>query len=207
MSDDTPRLAPIAKGQWDDDGLAACRTPYPKEGADRFRATAPEAARIPNVLATMMHHPALSAPFLVFNRVLLEKPALGHRLRELMVLRVAWRTRSLYEWVQHCRFAHRYSVTREDIDAITRDTHAATWTPLEIDLVAATDQLLDHYRIEDETWTRLAKQLDERQLFDVSFTVGTYTCLAMAFNSMGLQLDPELHELETIPFPESEDSQ
>jgi len=203
MSDDTPRLAPIPKEQWDDDVRAAFRTAYPKEVADRFLSTAPEAARIPNVLATMMHHPALSAPFLVFNRVLLEKPALGHRLRELMVLRVAWRTRSLYEWVQHVRFAHRYSVTPEDIHAIAHDTHAPAWTPLEIDLVAATDQLLDRYRIDDDTWARLAKHLDERQLFEVSFTVGTYTCLAMAFNSMGLQLDPELHSINIIPFPKS----
>src|SRR5512145_2383958 len=121
----------------------------------------------------MMHHPALSGPLLLYNRVLLEKPALGHRLRELMVLRVAWRTRSSYEWVQHTRMAERWSVTPEDIEAIARDARCPAWTALEIDLIAATDQLLDRHRVDDETWARLAKQLDERQLVEVVFTVGT----------------------------------
>ncbi|TMA30426.1 MAG: hypothetical protein E6J87_18300 [Deltaproteobacteria bacterium] len=99
----------------------------------------------------------------------------------------------------------RSSITREDIDAIAHGTRAETWTPLEADLLAATDQLLDHHRVDDDTWARLAEQLDERQLVEVVFVVGTHTCLAMAFNSFGLQLDPELEGLETIPFPSAED--
>jgi 4-carboxymuconolactone decarboxylase len=202
---DTPRLAPLPKELWGDEVRAALRTAYPKNVADRFLADGPDAGHVPNVLSTMMHHPALAAPFLVYNRVLLEKPTLGHRLRELMVLRVAWRTRSSYEWVQHVRMAERWSVTAQDIEAITRGTRAEAWSQLETDLVAATDQLLDRHRIDDETWARLAEHLDPRQLFEVVFVVGTYTCLAMAFNSFGLQLDPELHSIATIPFPESKE--
>lgn len=208
MSDaDAPRLAPLPKERWNEEVGSALRAAFPREVADRFLSSAPDAVRVPNVLTTLMHHPALAGPFLVYNNVLLQKPALGHRLRELMVLRVAWRTRSLYEWVQHThsRMAERSSVTREDIEAIARGTRAETWTPLEVDLLAATDQLLDHYRVDDDTWARLAKQLDERQLIEVLFVVGTYTGLAMAFNSFGLQLDPELHAVETIPFPASEE--
>jgi len=204
---DTPRLAPLPVERWGDDAHAALRAAFPKSVADRFLSAGSAAARVPNVLTTLMHHPALSGPFLVFNRVLLETPALGHRLRELIVLRVAWRTRSPYEWVQHTysRMTERSSITREDIDAIAHGTRAETWTPLEADLLAATDQLLDHHRVDDDTWARLAEQLDERQLVEVVFVVGTYTCLAMAFNSFGLQLDPELEGLETIPFPSAED--
>ena len=204
--DDAPRLAPLPVERWGEEVHAAFRAAYPKAVADRFLATGPDAIRVPNVLTTLMHHPALSAPFLVYNRVLLEKPTLGHRLRELMVLRVAWRTRSIYEWVQHStRLAESCGITPEDIDAITRGTPARSWTPLEADLVAATDQLLDRYRIDDDTWARLAEQLDERQLVEVVFVVGTYTCLAMAFNSFGLQLDPELDTTNAIPFPAAEE--
>jgi len=84
---------------------------------------------------------------------------------------------------------------------------AVTTTSLlsEADLLAATDQLIDHYRIDDDTWARLAEHLDERQLVEAMFVVGTYTCLAMAFNSFGLQIDPELDTSTTIPFPASEE--
>jgi len=205
VASDAARLAPLPKERWGDDVRAAFRAAYPTEVAERFLSDAPDAPRVPNVFTMLMHHPALAGPFLTYNRVLLEKPALGHRLRELMVLRVAWRTRSSYEWVQHVRFAHRYSVTPEDIAAIARGTPAETWTPLETDLVEATDQLIDRHRIDDATWARLAKHLDPRQLVEAVFVVGTYTCLGMVFNSLGLELDPELHAIETIPFPASEE--
>ena len=57
------------------------------------------------------------------------------------------------------------------------------------------DQLIDGYLVDDPTWKRLAEHLDERQLVEVVFTVGTYTALAMAFRSFGLELDPDLQEI------------
>ncbi len=114
---------------------------------------------------------------------------------------MAWRTRSPYEWAQHVRLAATIGVTPEEIDAIPhRD--AEVWEPLEADLLAATDQLVEHHRVDDETWARLAEHLEERELIEVVFVVGTYTCLAMAFNSFGLQLEPELHSLTPLPEPE-----
>jgi alkylhydroperoxidase family enzyme len=197
---DAPRLAPLALERWDDETHAAFRAAYPRI-ADRLLSGGP----LPNVLTTLMHHPALSGPFLSYNRVLLEKPTLGHRLRELMVLRIAWRTRQIYEWAQHVNLASRYSITPADIEAIVEGRRADAWTPLEADLVAATDQLLDRYRVDDDTWARLAAQLEPRQLVEVVFVVGTYTCLAMAFNSFGLQLDPGLDASKLIPFPAAEE--
>jgi alkylhydroperoxidase family enzyme len=63
---------------------------------------------------------------------------------------------------------------------------------LDGEVLRATDQLLDGYRIADETWDRLAKQLDKTSLIELIFVVGTYTSLAMVFNSLGVELDPEL---------------
>ena len=80
---------------------------------------------------------------------------------------------------------------------------ADVWSPLEAELLAATDQLLDHYRIDDDTWARSAEHLDERQLVEVVFVVGTYTCLAMVFNSVGLELDADLDASSIPPLPES----
>jgi 4-carboxymuconolactone decarboxylase len=201
-----PRLAPLPADRWDDDARAALQAGFGKEAADRFLSPGPDAARVPNALTTLMHHPVLAGPFLAYNSVLLFAPALEPRLRELMVLRVAWRTRSTYEWVQHVRLAQGCGVTPAEIDAIALGADAdATWSPLEADLLAATDELIDRFRIDDRTWARLAEHLDERQLVEVVFVAGTYTCLAMAFNSFGIELDPELRTLAAPPLPESED--
>jgi AhpD family alkylhydroperoxidase len=201
-----PRLAPLPVDRWDNDARAALQAGFGKEATDRFLSPGADAVPVPNALSTLMHHPGLAGPFLAFNRVLLFTPALEPRLRELMVLRVAWRTRSAYEWLQHVRLARGCGVTPDEIDAIARGADAdAPWSPLEAELLAATDELIDGYRIDDRTWARLAEHLHERQLVEVVFVVGTYTCLAMAFNSFGLELDPELRTLAAPPLPESED--
>jgi len=199
MTDETKqRLAPLPKERWDDDVREALHIGFPSAAA-RFLETGPDAVFVPNVLTTMMHHPALTGPFLVFNRKLLERPVIGHRLREIMVLRVAWRTQSAYEWAQHTHMAADLGITQEQIEAIARPDDVSSWTPLEAELLAATDQLLARHCIDDSTWARLADEFDERQLVEITFIVGTYTCLAMAFNSFGLQLDPGLEPLVPLP--------
>ena len=202
MTTSGPRIPPLPIEEWGDDEVAALRTAYGPAVVDRFFSDAPDTPPVPNALTTMMRHPALAGPFLTYNTVLLRASALEPRWRELMVLRVAWRTRSNYEWVQHVRLAPRYAITSAEIDAIARGAAASTWEPLEADLLAATDQLLDGYRIDDATWARLAEQLDERQLVEVAFVVGTYTCLAMVFNSIGLKVDPELDAVAAPPLPD-----
>jgi 4-carboxymuconolactone decarboxylase len=190
-----PRLAPIPPAEWSEEARAALTIAYPASVTDRLLSTEPGSMPMPNALATMMHHPALAGPFLVYNNVLLQTPALEPRARELVVLRVAWRTRSRYEWVQHLRLAPRVGITPEEINAVTVGAGGEGWTPLEADLLAATDELIDGYRVEDDTWARLAQLLDERQLVELVFVVGTYTALAMVFKSLGLELDPDLQEI------------
>ncbi len=203
MSGGGPRIPPLAASEWSDDAVAALRAGFGDQAAERLLSTAPSAPPMPNVLATLMRHPALTGPFLAYNNELLLAPSLEPRQRELMILRVAWRTRAHYEWVQHVRLATRVGITTEEVEAIARGADAGTWSPLEADLLAATDQLLDRYGIDDTTWHRLEQHLDERQLIEVAFVVGTYTCLAMAFNSLRLELDPELDAVAAPPLPGS----
>ncbi|OMB92306.1 hypothetical protein A5732_19245 [Mycobacterium colombiense] len=179
-----PRLAPLPNDQWGAEHVEALRDAFPDKAVAAFQ----QPGQAPNVLATMLHNPALAGPFNRFGNVLLQHPATGHRARELMLLRVAWRTRARYEWVHHVRLAERYGLTKDDVAAIAVG-FSESWAPLERDLVAATDELLDHYRIEADTWNRLAEALDERQLVELPLIVGTYACLAMAFNSWGLQVE------------------
>jgi alkylhydroperoxidase family enzyme len=197
-----PRLAPLPREQWTDDVVAAFRAGIPGAAADRFLSDGPDALRMPNALATMVHNPALAEPWLRYNDVLLRHASIDARLRELMILRVAWLTRSEYEWVQHVRLAPRYDITPGEIQAISRGASAGCWTPLETALLAATDQLMDGYRIDDATWKALAGELDERQLIEVVYVVGTYTCLAMVFKSLGVQLDPELRDVPAPALPQ-----
>jgi 4-carboxymuconolactone decarboxylase len=195
---DQPRVAPLPVERWGDDVLAildegrgSLLAPELREALDA-RDVERLSEILPNAITTMLHHPQLAGRFLAFTGVFLSDPALPARWRELLVLRVAWRTGSTYEWLQHVRISPRFGITSEEVDAVSRGAAAGTWSPVEADLLSATDQLIDRYYIDDATWSRLAAQLDERQLVELPFVVGIYVCQAMAYNSLHLQLDPSL---------------
>ena len=205
---DQPRLGPRPADRWDDDVRTAIRMAFANEGSDRFLVPGPEGVQLPNAVTTLLHHPRLAGPWLAYNGVLLFQGTLDPRLRELAILRVAWRTDADYEWRQHVRLARRLGLSDDEIAAVavapTADAVAAPWSPLEAAVLAAADELLARRRIDDDTWAALAGHLDERQLVELVFVVGTYTTLAMAFRTFGVPLDTDLHAITPVP-PRPED--
>jgi AhpD family alkylhydroperoxidase len=165
------RIPPLPYDEWDTEALASL---------------AP-GRRLPpsNVLGLFARHPELATAFLGYNRYLLGGGStLSPRTRELAILRVAWRRRCQYEWVQHVLIARKAGVTDEEIDAI----RAGEPTPI----TRAVDELEADSGLSDDTYRALAAELDDRQLMDLVFTVGTYGLLAMVLNTFEVELDPGL---------------
>jgi 4-carboxymuconolactone decarboxylase len=188
----TPRVPPLPRAEWGEDERTALARGFGPGAVERFTGEGSDAIPVPNAVGTLLRHPALAGPFLAYNSVLLRTPALDARHRELMILRVAARTGSDYEWAQHVRIATGVGVTEAEIAGVAGEVDETAWSGPEVDLLRATDELIDDHVVTDLTWTRLAEHLNERQLMELVFVVGTYTALAMAFNSFGLQLDDDL---------------
>jgi len=156
--------------------------PYEKWDTDALSVLAPGRKLPPsNVLGFLANHPDLARTFLTFSAYLLTSTTLPPRTRELAILRMAWRRRSRYEWAQHVRIARRAGVTDEEIDQVRAGTPTL--------LTTAVDELDENSCLSDATYQALAAELDNRQLMDLVFTVGTYALLAMAFNTFGVDLE------------------
>jgi len=69
-------------------------------------------------------------------------------------------------------------------------------------VLAATDQLVEHQRVDDDTWALLAQHFDGPQLLEVLFVAGTYVCFAMVCNSAGLQPDPAGERVDAPELPD-----
>ncbi len=192
MTSSQPRVPPLPLEQWDDDARAALAGAFPARVVARLLSSGADAMPMPNVLATLVRHAQLAGPFMAYNSVLLTSKVITPRLRELLVLRVAWLTGSTYEWAQHVRAAGPAGITQDEVLLIPKGALAEGWTSLERDLLAAADQLIQTYTVDDALWERLSEELDERQLIEFLFIVGTYAALAMVFNGVGLQLDDGL---------------
>jgi AhpD family alkylhydroperoxidase len=157
--------------------------PYAEWDTDALSVIAP-GRRLPpsNVLGLLAHHPGLARAFLTFNAHLLGASALPPRLRELAILRMAWRRRCRYEWAQHVAIARRAGVTDEEIAQVRAEASTL--------ISRAVDELDEGSCLSDQTYRALAAELDDRQLLDLVFTIGNYALLAMAFNTFGVELDP-----------------
>ena len=81
-----------------------------------------ESLRVPNVMGTMLRHPDLASAWFPYSAMLLRAGAIDDRLREIVILRVGWRTRAEYEWVQHVRLGRRHGLDDDDFAAIARVT-------------------------------------------------------------------------------------
>ena len=107
--------------------------------------------------------------------------------RELLILRVAWRTRSGYEWAQHSRMGADAGLTAAQIDAIARGACGRG-------VDAAGADPVDGGRRDDRRPRRrrrhlggLAAHFEPAEMFELLFLVGGYLCLAGVLNSIGLQ--------------------
>jgi 4-carboxymuconolactone decarboxylase len=183
---DPPRLAPLPFAEWDEETrttlLQFLRRP------ELYLSGAADAPPMPAVLELFALHLPLSASWLPFTEMLAGADAtLGELRRELLILRVAWRTRSGYEWAQHSRMGGAAGLTEDQIDAVVEGPAAAVWTPLERALLTAVDEMIDQRVIGAATWAALAAEFEPAELFELLFVIGGYLCLATVLNSVGLQ--------------------
>ncbi|PKV82253.1 carboxymuconolactone decarboxylase family protein [Nocardia fluminea] len=192
MNPAAPRLAPLPVREWGETTRAMFRGHV--KSADRYLTGEPDAPPMPGILGVLAHHTELASAWLAYNGLLLERPTVDPRERELVILRVAWRSESDYEWAQHVRTATALGITAQQIEAVRYGPQAAVWSPVQRALLAMTDQLLDRHRVDDATWAQLERYFDSRQLIELLFVAGSYLCLAMVFNSVALQPDPEQEE-------------
>jgi 4-carboxymuconolactone decarboxylase len=182
--DRTVRLGPLPEEQWDDRTRAALAALLPPERRN------PRGAG--NALATLARHPDLAEAFLPFNTRLLLRSTLPPRLRELAILRVARRSGCAYEWAHHARIAAKAGLSAAEIEAAgDGQVIRADGGELDRAVLDAVDELAGGCNLSDRTWSTLAAHLDERQLMDLVFTVGAYVLLAMAFNTFGVEPEPE----------------
>jgi alkylhydroperoxidase family enzyme len=177
------RLPPLPADQWDDVVDDALSVMLPRERRNRERAS--------NILSTFVNHPALIKEFLRFNVHLLFRSTLSPRDRELAILRVAHRTASEYEWVQHVRMGKAEGLTEDHIAAAQRGPAALPEDDFDRTLLTGVDELMDHYELSDATWAALGEQFNDQQRMDFVFTVGCYVTVAMALKTFGVELDKE----------------
>lgn len=113
----------------------------------------------------------------------------GNRLDarlELIIMRIGWRTGSVYEWTQHWRVARGLGIPEANL-AATRDWRGApNLTKDDRAVLQATDDTLDGGMIGDATWEaccrRLATHAERKELV---VAIGNWTMFSQLLKSCG----------------------
>ncbi|MFV0260507.1 MAG: carboxymuconolactone decarboxylase family protein [Acidimicrobiales bacterium] len=144
-----------------------------------------------NIFGTLAHHPKLMKRFNLFGGYLLAKGLLPAREREIVILRIGWNARSVYEFGQHTVIGRSAGLTDDEIASLASDDPAATgtWSDDDLLLIALADELDADDCVSDETFAGLAKRWNEDQLIELVVCAGFYRLVSGFLNTMGVQLD------------------
>ena len=156
-----------------------------------LRKTVPPSGDRMNVFLAMAYHPALMERFSAFTQLLRNEGKVPLREREIVILRVAWRTRSVYEFGSHTLVARRAGLTEEEIKRTT-SSGTTGWGEKDAMLVRLVDGLHAEDHISDTTWRGLAEGWDRPQLIELVMLVGLYHMTAWFMNGLAIPPDPEL---------------
>ena len=147
-----------------------------------------------NIFRTLVRHPKLFKRSMVLATGLLVKGALPPRLREIVILRVAWRSHSVYEWGQHVRIGLDSGLTEDEIDSLATDAAEPPggWSEAERLAVVVTDELCLDVDLGDATWDAAVATWGEQDLMELIFLIGNYRMLAGFLNAARVELDEGL---------------
>lgn len=142
-----------------------------------------------NIFGVLGRHPKLLKRFNLMGGFLLNKGLLPERERELVILRIGWNARSVYEFGQHTVIGLRCGLTGDEIAALTRAPDAFDWGVDDLALIAMADELAADDCVSDATWTALAARWTDAELVELLVVAGFYRLVSGFLNSAGVQLD------------------
>ncbi|HEV3280737.1 MAG TPA: carboxymuconolactone decarboxylase family protein [Acidimicrobiales bacterium] len=177
MSTTEPRIPPLPPTEWD-------------ESLSRLLARSPGGLEEPmHIFTTLARQPGLFRRWLGFGGALLGGQLSG-RLRELVILRVAFRCEAPYEWSHHVRLGAAEGVTPEEMAALGGELSDVTWDRFERAILAAVDETADQGAVGDETWDRIAGRLDSGDLVELVMLIGHYLMLSTVLRSLRVPIEP-----------------
>ncbi|PXW24534.1 UNVERIFIED_CONTAM: alkylhydroperoxidase family enzyme [Williamsia faeni] len=182
---DSARLPPVAVEHWTE----STRTVLEAHLRRPELYTGPDARPMPNVLGLLANQVPIGAGWLAFNNVLATESTIDDRLRELIVLRVSWLTRSAYGWNQHQRLGLLAGLTEGQLESIADGPTADLWDAVERAVLVATDQMVERHTVDDQAWATLSDHFSPSQLLELLFVAGSYLCFAVICNAADLRPD------------------
>jgi len=170
------------------DGWPPLLDPGSAEAAAR-RAGVPSVLARLNVFRLLLGSEKLARAESDLLLCLLAGEALDRRLRELVIMRIAWTTGSSYEWAQHWRVATGLGIEEADLLGVRAWGDYGGFGPIERVTLAATDECTSGGAVSEATMAELRAHFDEPALLELICAIGHWSMVSTLLRSMEVPLE------------------
>jgi alkylhydroperoxidase family enzyme len=157
------------------------------ELADVLSKTAVGDGQALNIFRTLAHQPTLLKRFNVLGGAFLVKGLLPPREREIVILRVGWNCRSVYEFGQHTVIGRVAGLTDEEIAALATTRADGPWSADDRALIALADEICGDDCAGDVTFAALRRRWNDAELVELVALVGFYRMVSGFLNTLGVE--------------------
>ncbi len=161
----------------------------PQEVAEIFAKMEARGNRVVNLWKIAAHSPSTLIHVIRMGNALLTKTKLNPKLREMAILRTAEMLDCTYEKRAHARAGKREGMTDEQVKTIKDWESSNDFNDVERAMLRFTDEVAQFAKVKDETFSNLAKYLDEGIMTELALTVGFYGMLARILLPFEVDLD------------------
>jgi len=156
---------------------------------------------VPLVFETLAHHPRLMRRMNALGGVFMRSEHIDARTREIVVLRIAWRTGCAYELAQHVPIGRRAGLDDAEIAAVTGGDPDMLPAHDRV-LVTLADAIERDVAVDDATYAAVAARWSTQGVLELLAVAGFYRMLAGVLNGLRVPIDAWL--LDEAPRSPSE---
>lgn len=150
-------------------------------------------APAPLVFQTLAHHPRLMRRMNALGGAFMRSQHVDARAREVVILRIAWRSGCAYELAQHVPIARAAGLEVGEIAAIVGGDPTVLSEREQL-LVRLADALEDGVAIDDATYGELSAGWSTEGVLELLTLAGFYRMLAGVLNGLRVPIDAWLRE-------------
>jgi alkylhydroperoxidase family enzyme len=153
-----------------------------KLGIERWFATS-------NVGRSLLNSPSATAGFYGLLNALLFHSKVTARTRELIILRIGWRTRSEYVFCHHVAFSRELKIPDEEILGVRDPRRCHAYSEIDHAVLNLADELYEHAEVTGSTWAVLETAFTSEELVEILLIGGFWRMTAGFLKSAKIQLD------------------
>lgn len=146
------------------------------------------------------HRPWFFDRWLKLTGSVVKHSTLGERDKQLVIMHVAWLTRSSFSWVQRVKQTDQRrneipslhsspldaGCTAEELADLAKPAAEGSWSPRDRAILDAVEETAQQGGISDRTWKALSGTFERDQLFDLVALIGLYLLTCTTINSLGV---------------------